>query len=102
MTRSPPSDGKTLQPVENPCNLVNFCTAVSHQARRVVELLRTEAELLVARLFREKKETRLVMRSLNEDGELSELLRRAARHAVLRRNLSAANGTADNRGMQKK
>jgi hypothetical protein len=58
---------------------------VRHRARREVEPLRPEAERLVDRLTREKKEAPLVAQSLKEDGALSEPLRRAAFHALLRR-----------------
>jgi WD40 repeat protein len=55
------------------------------QARREVEALRGEAKQVVDRLFREKKEASLVAQSLKEDVSLSEPLRRAAFHALLRR-----------------
>ncbi|HEY7308355.1 MAG TPA: WD40 repeat domain-containing protein [Gemmataceae bacterium] len=58
---------------------------VRHEARRAVEALGPEAERLVERLFREKKEAPLVARSLKEDGALSQPLRRAAFHALLLR-----------------
>jgi WD40 repeat protein len=56
-----------------------------HQTRRVIEALRPEAERLVERLFQEKKEASRVVQALKDDKELSELLRRAAFHALLRR-----------------
>src|SRR5262249_13510773 len=56
---------------------------VRHQARRAAEALRPQAERLVDRLFREKKEASLVAQSLKEDGALSQPLRRAAFHALL-------------------
>jgi hypothetical protein len=58
---------------------------VRHQARRALEALRPEAEGLVDRLLQEKKEASRVAQALKEDRELSELLRRAAFHALLRR-----------------
>jgi WD40 repeat protein len=58
---------------------------VRHEARRAVETLRPEAEQLVDRLFREKIEAALVAQSLKEDEALSEPLRRAAFHELLRR-----------------
>ena len=56
-----------------------------HQARRAIEVLRPEAEQLVERLFQEKKEASRVVQALKDDKEFSELLRRAAFHALLRR-----------------
>ena len=58
---------------------------VRHQARHALEALRPEAERLVDRLFREKHEASVVAQALKEDRGLSELLRRAAFHALLRR-----------------
>jgi WD40 repeat protein len=58
---------------------------VRHQARRAIEALRPEAERLVERLLQEKKEASRVAQALKDDKELSELLRRAAFHALLRR-----------------
>jgi WD40 repeat protein/predicted Ser/Thr protein kinase len=58
---------------------------VRHDARRAVQAARPEAERLVDRLFREKREAPLVAQSLREDEGLSEPLRRAAFHALLRR-----------------
>jgi WD40 repeat protein/serine/threonine protein kinase len=55
-----------------------------HQARRAAAALRPEAERLLDRLFREKKEASRVAQSLKEDGALGEPLRRAAFHALLR------------------
>jgi WD40 repeat protein/predicted Ser/Thr protein kinase len=56
-----------------------------HQARREIDALCPEAEQLVDRLFREKHEASSVAQSQKQDRELSELLRRAAIHALLRR-----------------
>jgi WD40 repeat protein len=58
---------------------------VRHQARREIEVRRPEAERLVDRLLREKKEASRVAQALKEDKALSELLRRTAFHALLRR-----------------
>jgi WD40 repeat protein/predicted Ser/Thr protein kinase len=58
---------------------------VRHQARHAVEAVRPEAERLVDRLLGDMKETPLVVRSLREDESLSEPLRRAAFHELLRR-----------------
>jgi WD40 repeat protein len=58
---------------------------VRYEARRAVEALRPEAERLVDRLFQEKREAALVAQSLREDRGLSDLLRRAAFHALWRR-----------------
>src|SRR5262245_36279839 len=58
---------------------------VRHEARRAVEALRPEAERLVDRLFREKEAVSSVVKSLKEDGALSQWLRRAAFHALWRR-----------------
>jgi hypothetical protein len=60
-----------------------------YQARREIEAVRPEAERLVDRLLREKKEASQVAQALKEDKELSELLRRAAFHALLRREQAA-------------
>ncbi len=73
-----------------------------YQARREVEALRPEAERLVDRLFREKKEVPFVVRTLREDRELSEPLRRAAWRALQRRNQSVAKGPPGDPGPQKK
>jgi WD40 repeat protein len=56
-----------------------------YQTRRALEALRPEAERLVERLLQEKKEASRVAQALKDDKELSELLRRAAFHALLRR-----------------
>jgi WD40 repeat protein len=58
---------------------------VRRQARQVIAALRPEAERLVDRLFREKKETSWVAHALKEDSALSKPLRRAAFHALLKR-----------------
>jgi WD40 repeat protein len=58
---------------------------VRHQARRAAEEARPEAERLVDRLFGEKKEARLVLQALKEDGALGEPLRHAALRVLLRR-----------------
>jgi WD40 repeat protein len=58
---------------------------VRHQARRALEGLRPEAERLVERLLQEKKAASRVAQALKDDKELSELLRRAAFHTLLRR-----------------
>ncbi len=80
-------DGKTLASGSGDHTIRLWDTEplrVRHQARRAIEALRPEAERLIDRLFREKKEASLVARSLKEDQGLSEPLRRAAFHALLR------------------
>jgi hypothetical protein len=54
-------------------------------ARRAAEALRPEAERLVERLFREKKDAALMVAAVRADGSLSEPQRDAALRAVLRR-----------------
>jgi WD40 repeat protein/predicted Ser/Thr protein kinase len=54
-------------------------------ARRAAEALRPEAERLVERLFRQKKEAALVVTALRADRSLSEPQRKATLRAVLRR-----------------
>jgi WD40 repeat protein/predicted Ser/Thr protein kinase len=81
-------DGKTLISGSGDTTVRLWDTAplrVRHQARRAIEILRPEAERLVDRLFREKHEASLVAQALKEDRELTELFRRAAFHALLRR-----------------
>jgi WD40 repeat protein len=56
-----------------------------YQARREADALRPQAEKLMERLFREKKEAAEVVTALQSDGSLTEPLRRAALLAVLRR-----------------
>jgi WD40 repeat protein len=58
---------------------------IRYQMQREIEAVRPEAERLVDRLLREKKEASRVAEALKEDKDLSELLRRAAFHALLRR-----------------
>jgi WD40 repeat protein/serine/threonine protein kinase len=55
------------------------------QARRRVRSLRPEADRLVERLFRQRKEPPDVARSVREDPALSPLLRKAAQSAIWRR-----------------
>jgi WD40 repeat protein len=55
------------------------------QARREAESLRPEADRLVERLFRERKEPADVVAALRADRSLTEALRHAALRAVLRR-----------------
>jgi WD40 repeat protein len=57
---------------------------IRYQMQRKIEAMRPEAERLVDRLLREKKEASRVAEALKEDKDLSELLRRAAFHALLR------------------
>jgi hypothetical protein len=81
-------DGKTLVSSSGDTTVRLWDTEplrVRHQARRAAEAMRPEAERLVDRLFREKKEASRVAQSLKEDDALSEPLRRAAFHALLRR-----------------
>ncbi len=81
-------DGKTLLSGSGDGTLRLWDTeplARRHQARREAEALRPEAERLVERLFREKKEAGAVAAALQADESLTEPLRRAAARAVLRR-----------------
>ena len=57
------------------------------QARREAETLRPEAELLVERLFREKKDAAEVAAAVRADRSLSEPQRKAALRAAMRRAL---------------
>jgi hypothetical protein len=67
-----------------------------YQARRDTAALRPEAERLVDRLFRAKREPADVVAAIAADTSLSAPMRRAARDAVLRRTLrpQAAEGTS--------
>jgi hypothetical protein len=56
-----------------------------YQARREAEVLRAEAERLVASLWRQKTDLAGVVAALRSDRALSEPLRQAALRAVLRR-----------------
>jgi hypothetical protein len=56
-----------------------------YRARRAAEALRPEAERLVGRLWRRKKDPAAVVAALRADGALAEPLRRAALRALLRR-----------------
>jgi WD40 repeat protein len=56
-----------------------------YQARREAEALRPDAERLVERLWREKKDAAAVVGALRADGVLDEPLRQAALREVLRR-----------------
>jgi eukaryotic-like serine/threonine-protein kinase len=56
-----------------------------YEARRAAEALRPEAERLVARLFSKRLEPAEVVARLDADQSMSDLLRRAAIRAVLRR-----------------
>ncbi len=69
---------------------------VRYQARREAEALRPEAERLVEPLYRQKHDPAEVVAALRADQALSEPLREAALHAVLRRALppQAAPGNA--------
>jgi WD40 repeat protein/predicted Ser/Thr protein kinase len=58
--------------------------AERYQARREAEALRPEAERLVAKLFREKKDAAEVVAVVRSDRSLSEAQRHAALRAVLR------------------
>jgi hypothetical protein len=58
---------------------------VRYRARREDEVLRPEAERLVERLWREKRDPSAVVEALRADRALSEPLRQAALRAVLRR-----------------
>jgi WD40 repeat protein/serine/threonine protein kinase len=58
---------------------------VRYQARREAAALRPEAERLIGQLWREKNDASAVVEALRADGALSEPLRQAALHAVLRR-----------------
>jgi WD40 repeat protein len=83
-------DGKTLASGSGDCTARLWDTEplrARHQARREIAALRPEAERLVDRLFRETKEASVVAEALKEDKELSDLLRRAALLALLRRAL---------------
>src|SRR5207302_4034060 len=59
--------------------------AERHRARHQAEALRPEAEQLVERLFREKKDPAEVVAALRADRTLSEPLRQAAFRVVLHR-----------------
>jgi WD40 repeat protein len=67
-----------------------------YQARREAEALRPEAERLVAKLFRERKDAADVVATVQADRSLSEPQRHAALRAVLRRAHPLA-GAAGNR-----
>jgi hypothetical protein len=56
-----------------------------YKARRELEALRPQAEALVDRLFQQGCDADEVVRRLGAETDLSEPLRRAAWHAVLRR-----------------
>jgi hypothetical protein len=58
---------------------------VRYQARRQAEALRPEADRLIERLRREKRDSSAVVEALRADRALSEPLRQAALRAVLRR-----------------
>jgi WD40 repeat protein/serine/threonine protein kinase len=71
--------------------------AKRYQVRRDARALRPRAERLVQRLFRAKKDTAAVVAVLQADGSLSERLREAALHAVLRRTLRPQHVPENNR-----
>src|SRR5262249_15344165 len=58
-----------------------------YQARRAAEMLRPEAERLVAELFRQKKDAAEVVAAVRVDPSLSEAQRHAAFRDVLRRSM---------------
>jgi WD40 repeat protein len=66
-----------------------------YQARREAERLRPEAERLVERLWREKKDWLAVGEALRADGALTEPLRHAALREVLRRAQPPADGAGN-------
>jgi WD40 repeat protein len=81
-------DGATLASSSGDFTVRLWDTAplrVRYQARREAETLRTEAERLVAKLWREKNDPAGVADALRADRVLSEPLRQAALRAVLRR-----------------
>jgi WD40 repeat protein len=83
-------DGKSLASGSGDCTVRLWDTEplrVRHQARREIAVLRPEAERLVDHLFREKKEASAVAKTLKDDTDLSDPLRRAALLALLRRTL---------------
>jgi WD40 repeat protein len=65
---------------------------VRYQARRAAEALRRDAERLVKRLFREKKDANQVVAALRADRSLSEPQRDAALREVLRRSTISVEG----------
>jgi WD40 repeat protein len=81
-------DGKTLVSGSGDGTVRLWDTAplaVRYQARRDAEALRPEAEKLVERLFREKKDAEAVVAALRADAALSGPHRHAALRAVMRR-----------------
>ncbi len=81
-------DGKTLASGSGDASVRLWDTEplrVRYQARREVEALRPEAERLVERLFREKKDAAEVVAALRAERSLGEPQRDAALRAVLRR-----------------
>jgi WD40 repeat protein len=72
------------------------------EARRQLQALRPEAEALVDRLSREGLDEAQVMERVGGDRSLSEPLRRAAWHAVLRRTVPPADGVLGNSTPEKK
>jgi WD40 repeat protein len=71
--------------------------AKRYQARREARALRPRAERLVRQLFQKKKNTTAVVAALQADGSLSERLREAALHAVLRRTLRSQDAAGNQR-----
>jgi WD40 repeat protein len=81
-------DGKTLVSGSGDGTVRLWDTAplaVRYQARRDAEALRPQAEDLVERLFREKKDADAVVSAIRADRALSEPLRHAALRAILGR-----------------
>jgi WD40 repeat protein len=81
-------DGKTLVSGSGDTTVRLWDTEplrVRYEARRAAEALRPDAERLVERLFREKKDAAAVVAAVRADRSLTEPQRHAALRAVLRR-----------------